>query len=103
MTAAFVTQIELDPEGVAWLSGTRTKVVEVVLDKIANGWSPEEIHFQHPYLSMAQVHAALTYYFENQSRLDEQMRRGIEETDRLAADISDPAFQRRLVELKKQA
>ena len=39
------------------------KVTEVVLDKIAYGWSPEEIHFQHPHLSLAQIHAALTYYY----------------------------------------
>lgn len=48
VTAAFTTQIEIDGEGVAWIGGTRVKVIEVVLDKIAYGWSPEEIHFQHP-------------------------------------------------------
>lgn len=38
--------------GVAWLAGTKVKVVEVGLDKVARGWSPEEIHFQHPHLSL---------------------------------------------------
>ncbi|HEX9781491.1 MAG TPA: DUF433 domain-containing protein [Opitutaceae bacterium] len=52
MTAAFATQIEIDERGVAWLGGTQVKVAEIVLDKIANGWSPEEIHFQHPHLSL---------------------------------------------------
>jgi uncharacterized protein (DUF433 family) len=44
--------------GVASIGGSRTKVIEVVLDEIAYGWSPEEIHFQHPHLTLAQVHAA---------------------------------------------
>jgi uncharacterized protein (DUF433 family) len=72
--AIFATQIDLDAQGVAWIGGTRVKVTEIVLDKIAYGWSPEEIHFQHPHLSLAQIHGALTYYYEHQSELDAQIR-----------------------------
>jgi hypothetical protein len=32
--------------------------------------SPEEMHFQHPHLSLAEIHAALAYYYENQKQLD---------------------------------
>jgi hypothetical protein len=39
--------IELDDPGVAWIAGANTKVIEVVLDKLAYGWSPEEMHLQH--------------------------------------------------------
>ncbi len=46
------------------------KVVEVVLAQIAHGWSPEELHFQHPYLSMSQIHSALAYYWEHKKDLD---------------------------------
>ena len=100
MTAAFTTQIELDGQGVAWIGGTKVKVIEVVLDKIANGWSPEEIHFQHQHLSLAQIHAALTYYYENQNNLDAQIRRRLEEAKKLAPQVSDPAFRRKLSDLK---
>jgi len=62
VTATFATKIELDDRGIAWIVGTKVKVVEVVLDKIAYGSSPEEIHFQHSNLSLAQIHGALTYY-----------------------------------------
>jgi uncharacterized protein (DUF433 family) len=102
VTAVFATQIELDGRGIAWIGGTKVKVTEVVLDKIAYGWSPEEIHFQHPHLSLAQIHAALTYYYENQSHLDAQIQRGLEESDKLASDVSDPAFRRKLIELKQR-
>jgi len=101
MTAVFATQIELDGRGVAWIGGTKVKVTEVVLDKMANGWSPEEIHFQHPHLSLAQIHAALTYYYENQTRLDEQIRRSLEESQRLAVEVSDTDLRRKLSDLKQ--
>jgi uncharacterized protein (DUF433 family) len=52
--------IQLDDRGVAWIMGGNTKVIEVVLGKIAYGWSPEEMHLQHPHLSLAQIHAAPT-------------------------------------------
>ncbi len=101
MTATFATQIELDDRGIAWIAGTKVKVVEVVLDKIAYGSSPEEIHFQHPHLSLAQIYGALTYYYENQDEVDEQIARGLEESGKLAADVSDPEFRRKLVHLKQ--
>ena len=98
MTAVFTTQIKLDDRGVAWVSGTGTKVKEIVLDKIAYGWSPDEMHDQHPHLSLAQIHAALTYYYENQAALDEQMQRDEEEADRILAESSDPEFRRTLID-----
>lgn len=101
VTAVFATQIELDGQGVAWIGGTKVKVTEIVLGKSAYGWSPEEIHFQHPHLSLAQIHGALTYYYENQSDLDAQIRQGLEESDKLAAEVSDAGFRRKLSDLKR--
>ncbi len=101
MTAVFATQIELDGLGVAWIGGTKVKVTEVVLDKIAYGWSPEEIHFQHPHLSLAQIHAALTYYYENQVHLDAQIRQGLDESSKLAFQASDADLRRKLSDLKR--
>jgi len=101
MNAVFTTQIELDEHGVAWIGGTRVKVIEVVLDKMAHGWSPEEIHFQHPHLSLAQIHAALTYYYEHQHDIDAQIRRDLDEAEKFALEVSDPDFRRKLTKLKR--
>lgn len=101
MTAAFTTQIEIDERGAAWVGGTKVKVTEIVMDKIGYGWSPEEIHFQHPQLSLAQIHGALTYYYENQPGLDAEIRRGLEDSDKLADQASDPEFRRKLADLKR--
>lgn len=101
MTAVFATQIELDSRGSAWIAGTKVKVIEVVLDKIAYGSSPEEIHFQHPNLSLAQIHGALTYYYENQDKVDEQIRRGLDDSDKLVSRLSDAEFRHKLGNLKR--
>src|SRR5207237_219420 len=83
MVAVLNSLIEIDEKGIPWICGANTKVVEVVLDKIAHGWSPEEMHRQHPHLSMAQIHAALAYYYEHQNEVDAD----IERRDRMVEEL----------------
>ena len=93
--------IHLDERGVAWIDDTNVKVVEVVLDKRAYGWSPEETHEQHPDLSLAQIHAALSYYYDNQQAIDayiEQQRTWVEA---MAAQAGDSPVRQRLRALGK--
>ena len=75
--------VRQDDRGVAWIDDTNVKVIEVVLDRLAYGWSPEEIHFQQPALSLAQIHAALAYYYDHQADLDAQIASIDEEVRRL--------------------
>jgi uncharacterized protein (DUF433 family) len=69
------SHIKLDSEGVAWIDDTNTKVIEVALDSLAHGWSAEEIHVQHRHLSLAQIHAALSYYHDHQHALNSEIDR----------------------------
>jgi len=66
---------------VAWIDQTNVKVIEVVLDKLAHGWSPEEIHFQHRDLSLAQIHGALSWYYDHQAELDAEIERRLDAVD----------------------
>ena len=50
------------------IAGTTMKVVELVVEKNAYGWIPEELHFQHPYLSLGQIYSALAYYLGSSGR-----------------------------------
>lgn len=67
--------VELNDDGVPMITGTTMKVIELVLDHIAYGWSPEELQFQYPYLTMGQVHSALAYYWDHQAELDADIKR----------------------------
>ena len=100
MSTGLATHIDIDAMGVAWIAGANTKVKEVVVDKLAHGWSPEEIHFQHPHLSMAQIHAALAYYYDNQNRLDEEIRRDLEYVDRISSAATPSALRSKLSALR---
>jgi hypothetical protein len=51
------------------------KVVELVLEQTAYGWSAEELHVQHPYLLPGQIHSALAYYWDHKDALDQDIAR----------------------------
>ncbi len=102
-TAEPVAHIFRDAAGVAWIDRTRVKVVELALDHVAYGWGAEEIHRQHPHLSLAQIHAALGYYDDHQVSFDVQMAESLAEADRLAVGTTDSPLRRRLRLLKRPA
>ena len=102
MVAVLNTLIEVDAQGVAWIAGANTKVVEVVLDKVAYGWSPEEMHRQHPHLSLAQIHGALSYYYEHQSEVDADIDRRYQYVEELRTRQPDSALRQRLQKLKRE-
>lgn len=102
MVAVLNSLIELDANGVPWITGANTKVVEVVLDKMAYGWSPEEMHHQHPHLSMAQIHAALSYYYEHQAEVDADIERRNRYVEELRVQQPDSPLRKRLQKLKRE-
>ncbi len=93
--------IRLDERGAAWIDDSNTKVIEVAMDIIAHGWSPGEIHFQHPHSSLAQIHTALGYYYDHKPAMDEQIHRSAQHVERLRAQAVGSPIRKRLRELGK--
>ena len=78
------------------------KVIEVALDKLAHGWSPEETHFQHPHLSLAQIHAALAYYYDHQPELDAEIERRLRYADELAKRSLESPLRKKLLKHRER-
>jgi uncharacterized protein (DUF433 family) len=75
--------IILNEANVPIIAGTTMKVIELVLDKIAYGWSPEELHYQHPYLTMGQIYSALAYYSDHKEELDGDIEKRLQVVDHI--------------------
>lgn len=103
MTATAWPFVELDDEGVAYLQGTTTKVIEVALDLTARHLSAEEIHAAYPYLSLSQIHAALGYYYDHRNECDRQIAERRDRVDALLKPLENPELQERLRQLKAGA
>src|ERR1051326_282458 len=102
MTAAqTITHIVRDERGTPWIDGKNIKVVEVVLDHLAYGWSADAIHEQHPQLSLAEIHSALAFYYDHTAEFDAQIARQEEELKALRASTGESSLQQRLRGLAK--
>ncbi|MCZ7670649.1 MAG: DUF433 domain-containing protein [Chloroflexi bacterium] len=75
--------ITLTKEKVPIVADTSMKVIELVLARLAYGWSPEELQFQFPHLSLGQIYSALAYYWDHQDELDQDIEQRLEHVDQL--------------------
>ena len=66
----------------------RIRVAQIIMDYIAYGWSVEEICRQHLYLTLAEAHAAMGYYFDHQEEIDQEIT---QEWDQVQTSITQRA------------
>ena len=102
MSQAPVQHIQIDAKGVARVSGSRSRVSQIVVDH--QHMTPEEIVADYPHLTLADVHAALAYYYDHQEQIDAEIREGERLYEEgLARQRNDPKFQSFVEELKRRA
>jgi len=92
---AVAPHIWVDGEGRAWIDDANVKVIEIALDHIAYGWTAEAIQENHPSLTLAQVYAALAWYYDHQAALDAEIERQAEHLAVLRASAKPSLLKRR--------
>lgn len=85
-----------DESGVPLIQGSTTKVVELVLETIAYGWSPDELRFQHPHLTLGQIHSALAYYWDHKDEIDRDIERRMGRVDQIRREVGPSRLAERL-------
>jgi uncharacterized protein (DUF433 family) len=88
--------VVLNEDRVPEIAGTTSKVAELVIEQQAYGWRPEELHFQHPYLTLGQIHSALAYYWDHRAELDRAIQRRLERVEELRSKAQPPPQVERL-------
>ena len=78
MERALTQHIEIrqnrDGQDRAFIAGTRVRVQDIYVDSEVLGKSPEQIIAALPHLTLAQVHAALAYYFDHHDEILDELR-----------------------------
>ena len=95
--------VSLDSNHVPVLTGTRIKVVEVVLDHLAHGSDADEIQRQFPFLSLGQIHCALGYYYDHQDEVDQDIAKRLQKVDEIQSRLGHSALAKKLKLLKGQS
>jgi uncharacterized protein (DUF433 family) len=92
MEPTLTQHIEIRPDkcgGKPCVAGTRIRVWDIYVLHERLGKTPDEILDDYPDLSLADIHAALAYYFDNQAEIDAQMKAADDFVDQLKA-LSGP-------------
>ena len=82
----------------AMIAGHRVRVEDVVVWHEKLGMSPDEIVDAIPTITLADVHAALAYYWDNREDLDHQMEKNSTEADEYRRLIDDGRLARKLLQ-----
>lgn len=95
--------IVLNENGRAVVRGTRSKVTMIARDHLGGGMTPREIHEACPHLSLAAIHAALSYYYDHQPELDAQDRRSENEAEQVLRELDASGRRLSRAELERRA
>jgi len=61
--------------GRACIAGHRIRVLDIVAWHEARGYSPDQIVDMFPGITLADVYAALAYYFDNRQEIEDEVRK----------------------------
>ncbi len=56
------------------ITGTRIRVIDIAIEYDRLGLSPDQIIDAHPHLTLEAIHDALSYYYENRSMMDKEIK-----------------------------
>ena len=74
----------------------RVRVAQIVMDYLAHGWSVEEICRQHPYLTPAEAHATMGYYFDHKQEIDQEITQEWAQFQEVSAGAARSPFYTRM-------
>lgn len=89
-----------DPKGVLWIDDSGYRVIDLVAGHLAYGWSADILQENHPDLSLAQIHAALAWFYDHEEPMRREMDLRGERAAKLLAEIGTSPLQQRLGEIK---
>jgi uncharacterized protein (DUF433 family) len=103
METNVITQhIELRPSALhgtkPCIAGSRIRVEDIYVWYILQGKSAEQIVADFPQLTMSDVHAALTYYYDHRETLDRQWAEGKKYVEKMMAEAPPSLLRQRMKE-----
>jgi len=72
------------------IAGTRIKVSLIAILSERNRMTPDEVVEAYPHLTLAQVHAALSYYWEHRDEIEREIREEQIFTEKLEEELKTP-------------
>lgn len=78
------------------IAGTRIKVSFIAREHVEMGMSPPEILEAHPHLTLAQIHDALSYYYDHEAEIQAELREADEFVEKMREETGPSPVAARL-------
>jgi uncharacterized protein (DUF433 family) len=102
MSTVAYPHIEVEPDGEAYIAGTRFKVRMLIEEHLAAHVEADELARRHPHLTLAQIYGALVYYHDHKREVDRQIDELAHVENRLRHHLENPATTERLRKAMQQ-
>ena len=86
--------------GTFWIDESGYRVVDLATEHLAHGWSAEILQENHPDLSLAQIHAALAWFYDHEDEMRQEIQHREQRATTLLSEVKESPLQRRLHEIK---
>ena len=84
--------VTINDKGVPVVGTHEMKISQLVSEHFAWGWSPEELHLNHPYLSLGEIHSALAYYWDHKDDIDGEIERDLVSAAEIRVQMGQPSL-----------
>ena len=89
LTTTDYKHIQLNENNVPIIAETTMKVVELITSVKAYQWTPDELHKNYPHVSMSKIYSALSYYYDHQEEIDEDMERRYQWAEKMRREAGE--------------
>ena len=107
MSLLIASHIEMrsnrDGQGRAFIEGTRVRVQDIVGFAEFQGLTPDQIATALPQLTLGQIHAALSFYFDHREEIQAEMRQDADLSKQLRAVQGSGPLERHLHAARERA
>jgi uncharacterized protein (DUF433 family) len=101
MSTVVHPQIEISKDGHARIRGTGFKV-RILAEEYLSGVTPVELCEWHPHLTLSQIHAALSYYYDHQQEFDQEIAKLKRFAEEFRAQQGESLLAKKLREMGKE-
>jgi uncharacterized protein (DUF433 family) len=78
------------------IEGTRIKVSLVAREYLEIGMTPPQIQEAHPNLTLAQIHDALSYYYDHEAEIQAELREADAFVEKFQGQAEESPFSKRM-------
>jgi len=89
-----------DSTGTLWIDDSGYRVLDLAAEHLAHGWNAEILQENHPDLSLAQIHAALAWFYDHEEEMRQELHRRETSAAKLLSEIGESPLQSRLRQIK---